>query len=80
MPVSPTSIYVQAGAFANKDNADRLSGQIATFGASKVELANVKGKQLYRVRLGPVPNVEAGDALLARVVKGGFRGSVLIVE
>ena len=80
MPVHATGIYVQAGAFASKDNADRLSGQIQQFGTTKVELANVKGKQLYRVRLGPVAAVDAGDALLAKVVKGGFRNSVLIVE
>lgn len=80
MPVTATKIYVQAGAFANKDNADHLSAQISTYGDTKVELANVKGKQLYRVRLGPVTSVDAGDALLSRVVKGGFKNSVLIVE
>jgi rare lipoprotein A len=81
MPVKSTGIYIQAGAFANSDNANALSAKLsAAFQSAKVEPADVNGKHLFRVRIGPVENVQAGDALLTRVVGAGYKNAIIIVE
>jgi rare lipoprotein A len=80
VPPKRTNIYVQAGAFANRDNANRLSGQLKSFGPSVVSPVTVGGQQLYRVRLGPLPSVEDGDRTLDLVVNSGHPEARLIVD
>jgi rare lipoprotein A len=80
MPVVRTNIYVQAGAFSNESNANALSQKLASIGPSRVYLANVNGRSLYRVRLGPYPDVEPADSALARVVSSGSSDAIIIVD
>lgn len=80
VPPKRTSIYIQAGAFANRDNANRLSSQLRSFGPSTVSPVTVGGQQLYRVRLGPLPSVEDGDRTLDLVVNSGHPEARLIVD
>ena len=80
VPPKRTSIYVQAGAFANRDNAVRLSNQLKSFGPSAVTPVTVGGQQLFRVRLGPLGSVEEGDRTLDLVVNAGHPEARLIVD
>lgn len=69
-PPSPTSdLYVQAGAFATEANAARLLGQLRAKGVSDafVRADQVDGKTLYRVRVGPIPNVNEFDRVVKRL-------------
>lgn len=66
-PVQATSIFVQAGAFANYDNAYRVSARLSRYGQTKVVQSRVNGLNLYRVRVGPAQSVEEGDRLLEQV-------------
>jgi rare lipoprotein A len=65
--VKPTSLYIQAGAFANYDNAMRLSSKLSRFGASQVSQVSVGGQQFFRVRVGPVSTVQEADTILEGV-------------
>jgi len=67
VPVEPTSIFVQAGAFANYDNAYRLSVRLSRYGRTKVAAIMSGTQQLFRVRVGPVNTVQEADSLLAEV-------------
>jgi peptidoglycan lytic transglycosylase len=67
VPVKPTQIFIQAGAFASMDRAWRLKVQLDNFGNVSITDAKVSGTIVYRVRLGPVPTVEQADALLDKV-------------
>lgn len=71
MPVTPTGIFVQAGSFAVKDNATRLSQKLGAIAPVRIEPVVVNGKQLYRVRLGPLADVAAADSVLERVIDAG---------
>ncbi len=71
MPIHPTSIYVQAGAFSVYDNAERMRQKLSTLGSVNIQQALVGGKQLYRVRVGPIRDVDSADAMLNRVVAQG---------
>jgi rare lipoprotein A len=79
-PVRPTGIYVQAGAFSVADNAHALSARLSNFRHAEVYPAMVNGRQFYRVRLGPLSNVEEADELLARVIQGGADSAIIVVE
>ncbi|MET0532601.1 MAG: septal ring lytic transglycosylase RlpA family protein [Steroidobacter sp.] len=69
-PPGPTSdLYVQAGAFATEANATRLLGQLRAKGVTDafVREDQVDGKSLYRVRVGPIPNVNEFDRVVKRL-------------
>ena len=79
-PASSTRIFVQAGAFAMRDNAQRLQARIAPLGGVQVTTASIKGIEMYRVRLGPLASVEEADQLLARVVDSGYPEARIVVD
>lgn len=80
MPVVPSNIFVQAGAFTVPENAYRLREQLSHFAESQIFPATINGRQFYRVRLGPVADVAQADALLAQVVSAGQENAIIIVD
>lgn len=80
MPVTPTSIYIQAGSFTVQGNASRLSAKLQYIAPSHVFPAVVNGRQFYRVRLGPIDTVEQADELLARVSAAGNENAIIVVQ
>ncbi len=79
-PVSPTSIYIQVGSFTNPANAAALKPKLASLGHVEIYQATVGGRQFNRVRIGPVPNVGAADALLNRTIAAGYPSARIIVD
>ena len=71
-------IYIQAGAFAMRDNAERVQSRIARLGSVLVTPAAIDGVALYRVRLGPVESAAQADRLLALVVSSGYPGARIV--
>lgn len=80
MPVHPTSIYVQAGAFSVYDNAERLRKSLSVIGDAKIQQALVNGQQLYRVRVGPIRSVQDADNTLNRIVALGHDKAIIVVD
>ncbi len=78
-PVKPTQIYIQAGSFTNPANAQNLATKLSSMGNAAVVPALINGQQFFRVRL-PAPDVEAADALLARVSKAGNAKAIIVVD
>ena len=68
VPVMPTGIYIQAGAFASIDRAAQLKARLQKYGPVNVTSARVSGMNMYRVRVGPVASVDQADALLSQVI------------
>ena len=79
VPPQRTQIYVQAGAFENRENAQRLSQRLRGMGPSSVTPVMVGGKQLFRVRVGPLATVEEGDRMLDCVI-ADTPGARLVVD
>lgn len=65
-PAAKDALYIQAGAFAEQANADRMAERLRGAGLSPVFIRRdtVNGRTLYRVRLGPVPSVEEFDRMI----------------
>jgi rare lipoprotein A len=80
VPVKPTQIFIQAGAFAKPDNAWRLKGRLDQIGPVNVTGVQSNGINVFRVRLGPIATVEEADQLLGQVVKAGVSEAQIIVD
>ncbi len=80
VPVGTTHIYVQAGAFGRADNAARLKQRLDGIGNVQVIDAKVNGAEVYRVRLGPVDNVNDADSLLNKVINSGVSQAKIVVD
>ncbi len=59
-------LYIAAGAFADENNASQLLSTLRAAGIAPafIREVTVNGRRLYRVRVGPVPNVAEFDRLV----------------
>jgi rare lipoprotein A len=81
VPVSGArNIYVQAGSFVQVHLAERMQRNLSPIAATRVMPAQVGNQRFYRVRVGPVGTVEAGDALLNNVIARGYPDARIVVE
>ena len=74
-----TGMFVQVGAFAERANAINLARRLSGLSRSVISAANVNGRTLFRVRMGPVADLEQADRLLAQVIGAGHNDARLIV-
>ena len=82
LPVeSQPDIFVQAGAFRQYTNANRLRARLTVLGHPvNVSQVYVTNQPFFRVRLGPLHTVEDADMALERVVALGYPEARIIVE
>lgn len=76
----PRQIYVQAGAFSNLENANRLKGRLSSIGPTAISRTTVNGTDFYRVRLGPIPDVAHADTVLNKVIQAGNNDARVVVD
>ena len=80
VPVKPTGMYIQAGAFVKFHNANRLAAILSSLGPTRVTAVMIGENQLFRVRLGPISSLEEADRLLERVASSGYPEARLMVD
>jgi rare lipoprotein A len=80
VPVKPSQVYVQAGAFSRYDNANRLSAALQPMGATAISQVQTKAGTFFRVRMGPIANVGDADALLEKIISSGYPEAKLVVD
>lgn len=70
--------WAQLGSFAAQGNAERLARQLRSAGFN-VDVSKVKaaGKELYRVRAGPVADRAAAEAMQARLAAAGNKSTLV---
>ncbi|MDH3335985.1 MAG: SPOR domain-containing protein, partial [Rhodospirillaceae bacterium] len=78
--VSPTKIYIQAGAFSDIGNAERVLANLEKLGNATISPVQSGGRELFRVRLGPISEVNEADVLLEKVGEIGYPNARTIVE
>jgi rare lipoprotein A len=81
-PPLDTSLFVQAGAFADPANALRLAARLQGGGYGKVFVRDdlIAGRKMYRVRIGPVPDVPEFDRIVAALEQAGVRDAHLALD
>jgi len=79
-PVHATSLYVQAGAFTQRANAERLRARLSAVGQTQISEFQQGNQHFYRVRVGPLRSVEEADRALGRVVGSGQSDARVVVD
>lgn len=76
------TLFVQAGAFGNAANAERLAAQLHSNGYEKAFVRSdmVNGRTMYRVRLGPIADVASFDNVVARLKTLGIADAHLALD
>ncbi len=81
-PIIEYEVFAQVGAFGDRSNADRRKTALSRSGISDVAvLEDVSASPpLYRVRIGPITDVERYDLLVEELEKLGITDPYLISE
>jgi rare lipoprotein A len=78
----PASLFIQAGAFSDPKNAERLVEKLRGGGYGKVFVRDneIAGRRMYRVRIGPVPDVAEFDRIVAALERAGVSDAHLALD
>ena len=80
IPVN-AKLFVQAGAFSSKYNAQALEQQLSELlPSSIVRLVHNKSDGLYRVRVGPISGVKNADNIAQKITENGFPSPHVVIE
>ena len=68
------NLYVQVGAFADEMRADTLASRLREHFRQPISLTpvNVNGQKLQRVRIGPLEDPRAAEAILSQLKQYSF--------
>jgi rare lipoprotein A len=77
-----SSLFLQAGAFATEANAAKLLAQLRAQGVDKafVRQDQLNSQTLFRVRVGPLPNVTEFDRLVVRLKSLGVTDARVAID
>lgn len=81
--IERVNIYLQVGAFADLQNAERLAHavrRVSGAAATEIRPGVSGGRTLYRVRLGPLSDVETADSLSERLVGHGLADAIVVLD
>jgi len=83
VPGNP-QLSIQAGAFSEPQNADRLRRALesyrAVYGKPEIVVVEVDGSRLYRVRIGPMASVDMADRALERLIADGYTDARIVAD
>lgn len=82
-PTAPlVRLYLQAGAFSDRVNAERLSQRLRPVAGKLVYVSPIimDGTALYRVRIGPLPDVVKADKLSSLIIARGMDAPRIVLE
>lgn len=77
--VKPSTIYIQAGSFSSRENAQALSSTLEGIGNPMIHEVQVRGSTFYRVRI-PANDADSADRILRRVIQKGQKNAIIMVE
>ena len=75
-------LFIQAGAFSDPANAERMAEKLRGGSLGKVFVRDdvIAGRRMYRVRIGPVPNVADFDRVVAALERAGINDAHLALD
>jgi rare lipoprotein A len=80
--VTSVALFVQAGAFSDPANAEHLAEKLrgGSYGKVFVRDDQIAGRRMYRVRIGPVPDVAEFDRVVAALERAGINDAHLALD
>ena len=78
---SKPGFYIQVGAFREEENARKLKASMVALGPDLVKIAPamVNQRKIYRVRLGPLYDVDSADSLVGKLGDFGIYEHRIVV-
>ena len=75
-------IHVQVAAFGVVDTAEKMAGDLRNknFNSVRVHVIESEGKKLYRVRIGPIPDIDLAYRLLKNLNDIGLQSARVVVD
>ncbi len=74
-------LYLQAGAFVSRSNAQQLQSKLQrSLQNQNIRAIYSKDKQLYRVRIGPLANVDEADQLAEQISQRGLAQPHIVID
>ena len=79
---SSPQVYIQVGAFGDRENADQLKNQLSELNIGSVSISSIvkDAKPLHRVRIGPLANVKSADDTVGELNAMGMSGHRVVIE
>lgn len=79
---SKPQIYMQIGAFANKDNAERLMARIQqhTQNTLVIKAGMLNNNPIYKVQIGPLPSVDSSDELMRALEQAHLGKPITVIQ
>lgn len=76
------SIYLQVGAFISRTNAESMKRKLLNAALGKTLISPLKraSNTVYRVRLGPIANVEDADRLVGQLASFGIVNANIVID
>jgi rare lipoprotein A len=81
-PPPPSALFIQAGAFSDPANAERLAQRLRSGNYGKIFVRDdqIAGRRMFRVRIGPVPDVAHFDQIVAALEGAGIHDAHLALD
>lgn len=69
-----SGFYIQVGSFGELANAEKLRKNLGPLAEQLVKISQtiVKGKTLYRVRIGPITDIDVSDSIISQLENFGI--------
>jgi rare lipoprotein A len=82
IPAAAQELFVQAGAFSDPANAQRMAERLrgGNYGKIFVRDDQIAGRRMYRVRIGPVRDVADFDRVVAALEQAGIADAHLALD
>ena len=79
---SDTLMYLQVGAFSQRDNADRLRSRLQTANVGDIHVVEGNGSSgtFFRVRVGPLASVDEADRIANTLASEGISETRVIID
>ena len=80
--VDSQQMYVQIGAFSNRENAERLRQNLSQLALASIQIepGKIQNRTVYRVRIGPLNNSSDADRMLQTLSRHGHSGAHIISD
>ena len=80
LPITNTGIYIQTGTYSKLVNALKMRDRVYQLGPTSISRYKILGRDVYRVRIGPLDNVPTADQTLVKLNNTGIKDARIIVE
>jgi rare lipoprotein A len=80
--IDKTGFYIQVGSFGQLANAEKLQKKLNPLGEGLLNIsqATVANETLYRVRIGPITDIDHSDSIISKLENYGVSEHRIVIK